>query len=59
LAEPFLDLVPIRDIVPRLRPLLSYYRDCATEAETFGDFVHRVGFDHLRQTVFAEPPTGE
>jgi len=48
LAEPFIDLVPVRDIVPRLRPLLAYYRDAATDEENFGDFVSRVGFDDLR-----------
>lgn len=54
LAVPFIDLVPVREIVPRLRPLLAYYRDCATDDENFGDFVKRVGLDHLRQTVFNE-----
>jgi len=48
LAVPFIDLVPLREIVPRLRPLLAYYRDAASEEENFGDFVHRVGFDDLR-----------
>jgi len=51
LAVPFIDLVPLREIVPRLRPLLAYYRDAATEEENFGDFVHRVGFDDLRAVL--------
>lgn len=54
LAEPFLDLVPTREIVPRLRPLLTYYRDAGTDDETFGDFVHRVGFDDLRAHLFTD-----
>lgn len=54
LAEPFLDLVPLREIVPRLRPLLSYYRDAAVGEENFGDFVHRVGFDDLRAHLIQE-----
>lgn len=48
LAEPFLDLVPVREIVPRLRPLLAYYQEAGRDDETFGDFVYRVGFDDLR-----------
>jgi sulfite reductase (ferredoxin) len=54
LARPFIDLVPVREIVPRLRPLLAYYRDCAHDDESFGDFVNRLGFDHLQQTLFNE-----
>lgn len=48
LARPFLDLVSIRDLVPSLRPVLTFYRDEHYEGEPFGDFVHRVGFERLR-----------
>lgn len=51
LAQKFLDLVHIADIVPTLTPILRYYRDCRHTDEAFGDFVMRVGFDVLHQLV--------
>lgn len=51
LAQKFLDLVHIQDLVPTLTPILRYYGDCRSEGESFGDFVLRVGFDVLHQLV--------
>jgi sulfite reductase (ferredoxin) len=51
LAKPFLDLVHIDQLVPTLRPILVQYRDSAQPEETFGDFVHRQGFDALHQLL--------
>lgn len=51
LAQTFLDLVHIADLVPTLTPILRYYRDCRQADEAFGDFVMRVGFDVLHQLV--------
>lgn len=51
LAQTFLDLVYIADLVPTLTPILRYYRDCRQADEAFGDFVMRVGFDVLHQLV--------
>jgi sulfite reductase (ferredoxin) len=57
LAEPFLDLVPVREIVPRLRPLLAYYRDSSYNDESFGEFINRVGFDDLRTHLISDAET--
>lgn len=54
LAKPFLDLVPIREIVPTLRPILAFYRDYRNQGEAFGDFCTRVGFDTLSTLVAIE-----
>lgn len=53
LAEPFLDLVHIDDLIPTLRPILTLYRDTRWVAELFGDFCHRIGIDKLRGLVAA------
>lgn len=53
LAEPFLDLVPVQDLIPTLRPLLTHYRDVRREGESFGDFCQRVGFDRLHAVYAA------
>jgi sulfite reductase (ferredoxin) len=61
LARPFLDLVSIRELVPTLRPVLTFFRDARYEDESFGDFVHRIGFDTLRALSAPVPvlePTG-
>lgn len=55
LAKPFLDLVHIRDLVPTLRPVLTYYRDTRWDDESFGDFVTRIGIDTLRDLTTAQP----
>jgi sulfite reductase (ferredoxin) len=54
LAKPFLDLVPIADIIPVLTPILARYRDSRDDGETFGDYCLRVGLDHLRELVPSE-----
>jgi sulfite reductase (ferredoxin) len=54
LAKPFLDLVPIADIIPVLTPILAHYRDSRDDGETFGDYCLRVGLDHLRELVPSE-----
>ncbi len=53
LAQPFLDLVGVDDLVPTLRPLLARWRDDAPKGESFGDYCARVGFDALHQLVAA------
>ncbi len=63
LAQPFLDLVHTNNLIPTLRPLLSYYRDARQPGENFGDFVTRIGFEALRSLVAlstaAPTPTGD
>lgn len=54
LAKPFLDLVPIADIIPVLTPILAHYRDSRDDGETFGDYCLRVGLEHLRELVPSE-----
>ncbi|MDX2161392.1 MAG: NADPH-dependent assimilatory sulfite reductase hemoprotein subunit [bacterium] len=54
LARPFLDLIPLEQLVPALYPILESYRDGRMDGEAFGDFVTRVGLDTLRDRV-AEP----
>jgi sulfite reductase (ferredoxin) len=51
LARPFLDLVPLDQLVPTLYPVLAEYRDRRTDGEHFGDFCLRVGLDYLRTLV--------
>jgi sulfite reductase (ferredoxin) len=49
LAQPFLDLVPLDQLVPALYPVLVAYRDQRLKGESFGDFCLRAGLDHLRE----------
>lgn len=51
LARPFLDLVPLNQLVPVLHPVLAHYRDQRESGEAFGDFVVRIGMEHLRSLV--------
>jgi len=37
------DLVPTAEVVPRLVPVLRYFRDARQRGETLGDFCHRQG----------------
>jgi sulfite reductase (ferredoxin) len=53
LAKPFLDLIPIGELVPTLRPILAHYRDTRISGESFGDFAMRVGLESLRELVTA------
>jgi len=41
------DLVPLREVVPTLAPLLEGYRALRLEREGFGDFCHRLGQEAL------------
>ncbi len=59
LAKPFLDLVPLHDLIPTLRPILAQYRDERLTGESFGDFTLRIGLDALRQQVNAEGVVGD
>ncbi len=51
LARPFLDLVPLDQLVRVLKPVLADYRDQREQGESFGDFVERVDLDYLRGLV--------
>ena len=51
LARPFLDLVPLDQLVSVLKPVLADYRDQREQGESFGDFVERVDLDYLRGLV--------
>jgi sulfite reductase (ferredoxin) len=51
LAKPFVDLIPLGQLAPTLRPLFEYFRDGREQGETFGDFCHRVGFDALKERL--------
>jgi len=51
LARPFLDLVPLGQLVPVLVPVLAHYRDGRIDGEAFGDFCLRVGLDALLEVV--------
>jgi len=59
LAKPFLDLVHLNDLIPTLRPVLTYYRDERQADESFGDFTLRVGLDTLRQHLAGEGVAGD
>jgi sulfite reductase (ferredoxin) len=48
------DLVPLRDIVPLLVPLLGDFRDNRLNGESFGDYCQRLGVDRL-QALLPEP----
>lgn len=54
LALPFIDLIPVNDLVPALRPVLKDYRDARLDGEAFGDFCLRVGLDRLRELIQPE-----
>jgi len=41
------DLVPADDIAPTLRPVFEYFKQGRNDAESFGDFCHRVGKEDL------------
>jgi sulfite reductase (ferredoxin) len=44
------DLVPTDQVVPSLVPVLRYFKESRLPGETFGDFCHRQGRDHLVAT---------
>jgi sulfite reductase (ferredoxin) len=47
----YASLVHFNDLAATVRPLLQIWRDDRQEGETFGDFAHRVGVEHLRARV--------
>ncbi|BAS29171.1 NADPH-dependent assimilatory sulfite reductase hemoprotein subunit [Limnochorda pilosa] len=49
LALPFLDLVALDDLPRVVRPLFERWKRSRRPGETFGDFCHRVGLEHLRR----------
>ncbi len=48
LNQELADLVPLEQIVPRLVPLLRFYKEHRQAGEPFGDFCQRVGIEQLR-----------
>lgn len=59
LAQPYLDKMNSEDLEATLEPLLVYYKQerlQQTEAESFGDFCHRVGFEALRRFAASYQP---
>lgn len=48
LALPFADLIPTRDLVPTLIPVLARWRDERHADEAFGDYVMRIGIESLQ-----------
>lgn len=53
LNEVFLDLIPVDEIAPTLRPVLSHYRENRHLGEPFGDFCTRIGLETLRKITKA------
>ncbi len=47
----YASLVHFNDLAATVRPLLKIWRADRQEGETFGDFAHRVGIEHLRARV--------
>jgi sulfite reductase (ferredoxin) len=41
------DLVPTNEVVPRITPVLRYFKESRDPGESFGDFCHRKGKDDL------------
>lgn len=53
------DLVPRAQILPLLRPLLLSFRSERRPGESFGDYCHRLGKDHVRALLPAIAPLAE
>lgn len=51
LAAEFLDLIPVSQLAPTMRPVFTYFRDERASGESFGDFCYRVGLEKLRSIV--------
>ncbi len=51
LGVPYLELVPLEQIVPTLVPVLQLFREYRADGETVGDFCHRVGVDWIREKL--------
>jgi sulfite reductase (ferredoxin) len=41
------DLVPENEVIPRITPVLRYFKESREAGEAFGDFCHRKGKDDL------------
>lgn len=52
------DLVPTNEVVPRLAPVLRYFREARNAGESFGDFCHRIGVDGLKEKCEAVAQLG-
>jgi len=50
----FQSSVKTGSLVATLRPLFALWKAERATAETFGDYAHRVGFDHLREATLVE-----
>ena len=51
LGAVFAQNVKRHEIVEKLRPVIEYYGAVRENAETFGDFCHRVGIANLREIL--------
>jgi sulfite reductase (ferredoxin) len=59
LAQPFLDLVHIDEVIGTLRPILQAYQANRYPYERLGDFVTRQGLDSLRNLLHSDSLTVE
>jgi sulfite reductase (ferredoxin) len=50
-----MDLVPLAQIVPTLRPILEHFRNERRSGECFGDYCHRLGIGRLHEILQSEP----
>ncbi len=53
LAEVFLDNVKREEMIATLEPLVRNFKATRFEHERFGDYCHRVGFEHLKSLLAA------
>ena len=51
LAKTYLDRMPITELEAQLEPIFVFYRQKRREAESFGDFCNRIGFEAIREFV--------
>jgi sulfite reductase (ferredoxin) len=54
LNQVFMDLVHVKELIPRLRPVLELYRDGRSDGEEFGDYCNRIGIEELRSLIHGE-----
>lgn len=57
LARTFLEMMPIQELESTLEPLLVLFKQQRRQAENFGDFCDRIGFEALRQFSNTYDPT--
>jgi len=58
LGELYLDTVPLGEIIPTLRPVLTLFAQHRQNGETLGDFCHRIGIQKLRELCAANGGQG-